>query len=183
MRWSVPVLLSLLALGCARNAIFELEVELPAQPPGAPLFAFAQASEELDFGGDWSELEGAPLGPLAASCMRPATAAPCEERLALDPACSEVLSVVAGGGRTGPLRVRVRFCESARCDSAADASAPEARVTVERAFYEAAYTQGRACIDEVPAAPQAIGIARCDVRCREGTAVQHCRADGTHFCE
>lgn len=183
MRPAIAILLALLAAGCARNAIFELELELPAAPPGEDLFVLAQASDVLAFDDDWSGVEGVQLGPLAASCTRADPPPVCEDRQVLDPECSATVSVVSGGDAAEPLRLRVRFCRSSGCELPEDAAAPEARVTVERAFYQGRYTQARLCLDEVPPGPLDVDVARCDVRCREGTAAMQCRADGTHFCE
>ena len=173
----------LLLSGCARNAIFELELELPPQPAGAPLFAVVQLRNDAGFDADWSGV-GLVSGIPLTACSRPSPAPECELR-DLDPACANVVSVIGDeDDLTRPLRVRVRFCQDATCGSPADASAPEARIEIERALYTGAYTQGRACIDAVPAMLEdPIRIERCDVRCREGDAVTHCRADGTHFCE
>ena len=181
MTRSVLVLASLLALvtsGCTRNAIFELELELPPQPPGTALFAVIDASRD---GFGFTDAE--PLAiPLAAACLRPDPAPACDDRT-LDLGCSAVVSVVAGGALTAPLAIRVRFCEDPACAAPADASAPVHRVDVERAFYEARYTQARVCIDAVPTDPVTETVDRCEVRCREGSATMQCRLDGTHFCE
>ncbi len=176
MRSLGAIVAAALALGCARNAVFELELELPPQPAGPMRFAVVEARE----GG--AEPGTVELGPLNAACGRPDPAPACADR-ALDPTCSAVVSVVADGARSGPLDVRVRFCESPRCSVPADASAPELQVTIERAFYEGRYTQARVCADEVPTGAVPVTVERCDVRCREGTAAMYCRADGTHFCE
>ena len=182
MKRALVVIFALAAFGCARNSIFELELDLPPLSPGDMRFTLVEANER-GFGEDWPDTEPASLGPLVAGCARPDPAPPCGDRLELDPQCSAVVSVTAGGGRPGPLHVRVRFCQSPRCTLAEDERAPEAQVTIERAFYEARFTQARVCVDEVPASPITVPVDRCEVRCREGTAVQHCRADGSHFCE
>lgn len=170
-----------LVSGCTRNAILELELELPASPAGARLFAVVDARSDLGFDEPWPSgaLAGAPLG---VACTRADPAPPCDDRV-LDPACSMVVSIVGDAGDVPrPLRVRVRFCEDEGCE--ADADPPEHRVEIERAFYLGRYTQARVCIDEVPAATSAPElIERCDVRCRDGSASMHCRLDGTHFCE
>lgn len=183
MRWA---LVAVLLAGCSGNAIFELELDLPPQPAGvAPLYAVVQVRNDAAFDADWAPVERLDGIPLAPTCDRPADPPPCGERpLTLD--CSAVVSVVGDSNDlTRPLNVRVRYCEDPACTAATDATAPETRVVVERALYEGRYTQGRVCVDEVPVtpAPEPIAIARCDVRCREGDAVMHCRADGTHFCE
>lgn len=177
---------ALLAGGCARNAIFELEVDLPPQPISvAPLFAVVQVASDRAFEADWSELERLEGIALTPTCARPLDPPPCEVR-ELAPDCSAVVSVVGDGDDAPrPLRVRVRFCEDASCTAARDATAPETRVEFERALYEGRYTQGRVCVDRVPStpAPTPTVVDRCAVRCREGDAAMHCRADGTHFCE
>ena len=175
-RW-VP-LLALALLGCGRNAIFELELELPEAPAGAPLYAVVVAGLEGDEPGP--ALDGIPLQP---GCGRAEPPPPCALRT-LDPACSEVVSVVSDTAPVDrPLAIRIRFCDDPGCVD--DAAPPEHRVRVERAFYEGRYTQGRVCVDAVPAeaAPEPERIERCEVRCREGTAAMSCRLDGTHFCE
>ncbi len=179
-------LLALIALapGCTRNAILELELDLPPQPSGSALYAVVQVRSQGSFDEPWDDvpLEGLPLGT---SCTRPDPPIPCHDRM-LDPACSEVISIVAGEDAiTEPLSVRVRFCSDPTCSAPEDAGAAEQRVEIERAFYVGHYTQARVCIDEVPAVtdPEPEVIDRCDVRCREGTSMLQCRLDGTHFCE
>jgi len=180
----VLLVAALLLGGCARNAIFELELDLPPDPSGIR-YAVVQARDDADFSADWSAVamvQGVRLQP---ACSRPDPSPACDDR-ALDPTCSAVVSVVGDeDDLTRPLRVRIRFCEDPACAAAADASSPETRVELERAFYTGRYTQGRVCVDAVPPVPvgEPIRIERCEVRCRKGDAVMHCRADGTHFCE
>ncbi len=174
-----------LASGCTRDAVLELELDLPAQPSGGAMrYAVVQVQSDGSFDGTWADV---PLSgqPLAASCTRPEPTIPCDDRM-LDPTCSEVISVVAGQDAIAqPLSVRVRFCSDPTCSAPEDATAPERRVVIERAFYLGHYTQARVCIDDVPAMtdtdPQI--IPRCEVRCREGSSMLQCRLDGTHFCE
>lgn len=183
MRLAAACLLVLVSNGCTRNAIFELELTLPVQPGDSPpLFAVVSARTDVGFDQRWGEepLEGIPLPQ---SC--PAVEAlECGDR-PLDSACSETISVVGDGEDLGELRMRVRFCIDPTCSAPEDANAPEHRVAVERAFYVGRYTQARVCIDDVPATsdPPAEQIERCEVRCRDGAAAEHCRLDGTHFCE
>lgn len=175
---------ALLLCGCARNAIFELELDLPPRPSGA-LHAVVQVRNDADFSAGWSGVPMAPGVPLPPACARPDPAPACDDR-ELDPACSAVVSVIGDeDDLTRPLRVRIRFCEDPACGAAADAAAPETRVEIERAFYTGRYTQGRVCVDAVPPGPGGVPvrIERCAVRCREGDAAMYCRADGTHFCE
>lgn len=167
----------LLALGCTRNAVFELELELP---PAEGRYVVVEARS----GATPDRIGVAPPIPSSGSCARPDPAPPCEERQ-LDPACSAVVSVVADEAEIeAPLELRIRFCVDPDCADPADEEAPERRVDVERAFYLGRYTQARACIDALPPPDAPIElIERCDVRCREGTAAMYCRLDGTHFCE
>lgn len=177
------VLMSVLALsGCTRNAILELELELPEQPAGAPLFAVVSARTDVDFDGPWDGTSSVPVA-LPASCTR-ADELACGDRT-IDPACRAVVSLVGDGADTGPLYVRVRFCVDPACAADEDASAAEHRVELERAFYVGRYTQARVCFESVPTTsnppPELVG--RCEVRCREGSGTYQCRADGSHFCE
>lgn len=182
-RWLIRTLLALAALAassCARNAILELELELPASPE--PLYVVVDARSDRDFDAPWGDAALEAI-PLPASCARAEPPPACGERT-LDPTCSLVVSIVGGGAdEARPLRVRVRFCTDPAC--ALDPQPPEHRVELERAFYLGRYTQARVCIDAVPtsSAPETERIERCEVRCRDGSAAQHCRLDGTHFCE
>jgi hypothetical protein len=182
-RSSFALVLALaLATGCARNAILELELELPPAPAGQVVFAVVEARTDASFDAPFT---GEPLDgfPLAPSCTRGDTPPPCGDRM-LDPSCSAVVSVI-GDGDDGarPLHVRVRFCQDPSCAAPADGSAPEHRASIERAFYTGRYTQARTCIDALPVEPSLDTIERCEVRCRDGNAARHCRLDGTHFCE
>ncbi|MBX3269732.1 MAG: hypothetical protein KF729_05705 [Sandaracinaceae bacterium] len=178
--------LALATCGCARNAVFELELDLPPQPVSVvPLFVVIQVANDRGFDEDWAPLERLDGVALRATCARPLRPPACEVR-ELAPDCSMVVSVLGDEDDFArPLRVRARFCEDDACTSARDALAPEARVELERVFYRGRYTQARVCVDTVPIspAPEPTRIERCDVRCRDGDAVMHCRADGTHFCE
>lgn len=184
MRERLLIALAIVASGCARNAILELELELPPNPAGAQVYAVVQARGDLGFDEIWSDapLEGIPL---SRACTRTDPAPPCADRM-LDPQCSAVISLIGDGDDLArPLHVRVRFCEDPTCSAPADATAPEHRVDIERGFYLGRYTQARVCVDEAPTVTNAVPevIERCEVRCREGTAAMYCRLDGTHFCE
>lgn len=172
-------LLALVASSCARNAVFELELELPSAPEGQGVYAVVEARGGVE--APWvGEGEGVAL---AEGCARSSEPPACANRT-LDPRCSRVISVVGGeADLTRPLELRVRFCRDPECRG--EERAPEHRVDVERAFYLGRYTQARVCLDALPTAeaPSAERIARCEVRCRDGVAAQHCRLDGTHFCE
>ena len=52
--------IALLVSGCARNAIFELELSLPAQPAGAPIYAVVQARVDGGFEASWDDVATSP---------------------------------------------------------------------------------------------------------------------------
>ena len=155
--------LVLLLSGCTRNAIFELELELPEQPPGAPLYAVISARTDLGFDHHWDGVASVAV-QLPEECMRAPQLA-CEDRM-IDPECRAVISVVGDGEESGELLVRVRFCADPSCAASGDVSAPEHRVRVERAFYLGRYTQARSCIEKLPTTsnPAPHEIERCEVR-------------------
>lgn len=167
--------LAIALLGCARNGVLELELELP---PG-DLVAVVQARSGEGFAEPWPS-EPAPSFALASSCSRPAEPPRCDERV-LDPSCSTIVSIVGDDDEIeAPLAVRIRFCTDETCS---DPDPVEHRVEIERAFYVGRYTQARVCVDEIPSATTTESIERCAVRCRDGLTSMHCRLDGTHFCE
>ena len=177
MTRSILIAALLVATGCARNGVFELELELPAV---SGRFAVVEVRSEATT----DRIGVAPAIPLSASCGRPDPAPPCADR-ELDPSCSATVSVVADEDELdAALQVRVRFCVDPDCAAPEDDGAPFQRIDVERAFYRGQYTRARACIDALPS-PDApfVLIERCDVQCREGSAAMYCRLDGTHFCE
>ncbi|MCC6877908.1 MAG: hypothetical protein IT378_26595 [Sandaracinaceae bacterium] len=182
MRRITIILAAIAASACTRNAILELELELP-EAAGPVRFALVEVRSGESFDGAWSP-ESAQSFALT-TCQRASPPPTCPDRT-LDPSCSQVISVVTGGGAIeAPLAVRIRFCRDPRCAATEDAAATERRFVIERAFYLGRYTQARACIDVVPVTPalDPIRIDRCDVRCRDGVAGMYCRLDGTHFCE
>lgn len=172
--------LVLLLSGCTRNAIFELELELPEQPAGASLFAVVSARAGAGFDQSWDDVPSVAVA-LPESCVR-AEELSCSDRV-IDPACRAVVSVVGDGSDTDELFVRVRFCADPDC--VAGESAPEHRLLIDRAFYLGRYTQVRTCIESLPESSDPLPevIERCAVRCREGSGTHHCREDGSHFCE
>ena len=166
----VMSLLVAVSYGCAPSAIFELELELPAAAPGARYVVVSATAEG-------QSVALSPALELASGCGRPNPAPACDDRT-LDPVCSVVVSVVSDEAPS-ELEVEVMFCETPDCAGGGVSH----RVEVERPFYPGRYTQGRVCVDQAPRLPTSETLARCDVRCREGTARESCRLDGTHFCE
>ena len=56
MRRALLPALALCLAACADNAIFEIELDLPAAPPGTTQFAYVQSrsADTIDFDGDWA---------------------------------------------------------------------------------------------------------------------------------
>ena len=129
-------LAALAMVGCAQNAILELQVELPAAPPddgtGKPWFAQIQVRRSSDHpfeipwtGGDLTSVE---LG-----------AAPQWD-------CISVQSF----DEAIDLNVRVRFCRSSNCLDIDDGRRRERWYEVEHPFYIGRRTYWRTSITEVP---------------------------------
>lgn len=169
-RLVVALALVLPVAGCADNAILELEVDLPASPMGEETYAFIQVrTDELGFDVPWSgadPVDGFLLGPTRST---------------------QPISIVAAPrDYDRNVRVRATFCSQPRCDGFGDDIAPERRLEIEHPFYSTRRTAATWRIEDVPAdtveTPDL--IQRCEVAgCRDGTTREHCRRDGTHFCE
>ncbi len=182
------LVLAALALGgCARNAVLELELELP-RAEGEVAYALVELSPD-DLGADpfavqWATepLDAIPLGAV------PATAD---------------ASIVAGDYR-GDALARIRFCRSADCLDLAAPRDPQAEVRyrIERPLYTGARTTVALRVLGIPAAgatPPAgcatepagqptwsCTVERCAVAgCIFGDPVaDYCDGDdGPHFCE
>ncbi len=162
--------------GCGRNAFLELEVVLPPST-GGELFAvvaFAPGGQAFDavWAGDQT-LEGVALSPSSTT--------------------SRAVSVEAPGDAfETPVEVKVTFCKGASCTAPGDDRAPEARLLLERAFYEGKRTSFRWVVPCVPAGKGATCsvvdrdvrvVPKCEVAgCREGSVTSYCVGD-RHFCE
>lgn len=168
----VVALVATLGTGCARNADLELTLTLPPQPTGAATFAYVQFERPpVAFGSEWAgttDLDGI--------------------RLASEPL--DVTYSVLTEDVASPLRVKVRFCRSARCVGEPDAGA--IWYELEQPFHRGQRTHWSRVIVSVPprgTAPCAAEVIdRCAIR---GCVtvfppidpIRFCRADGTHFCE
>lgn len=174
-RLSTALVLALALVGCAENAVLEVELTLPAQPAtGAPLFAYVQARSAVvvSFEEAWAGTDAV------------------EGRALEDGVSALPFSVVAGGASFArQLGIRVRFCASRDCTGLGDDRAPEVRYRVERAFYQGQRTRLALVIDPVPPAPPATGapideIDKCEVEgCTSGSTSTYCFMNGHHFCE
>jgi hypothetical protein len=173
VRAACSVVLALALVGCAENAVLEVELTLPAQPStGDPLFAYVQArsADVVSFDEAWAGTDAV-------------------EGRALDTTVSTLpFSVVAGGASfTRQLGIRVRFCVTSDCTGLHDDQAPEVRYRIERAFYQGRRTRLSRVIAPVPpsgvVAP-IVEIDKCDVEgCTSGSTSTYCFMNGHHFCE
>lgn len=169
MRCFAALAFGLVLVGCADNAILEVDLELPAATAGTPpRYAFVQSlsASTISFEGAWA---GADAGDGFLLGAAPTT---------------QHVSFVAEGDTIGrPLGLRVRFCADRVCGALADVDAPEARYVIARAFYRGQRT--RLTLTPVPStSPVTTEIDRCAVRgCSNGAAATYCFADGRHFCE
>lgn len=171
MKHSCAPLLLLAAVGCADNAILEMELVLP-EASGDVRYAYVQTrSGEVDFEDAWSgsgEVDGLELGQ------------------------DVIVSIEADDSEEigEPLAIKLRYCTTERCTAPADEPAQEVRVAIERAFYRGAFTRIRladlppvtACAETCEV--QRRDIERCAVRgCRAGDTTRYCDSEDRHFCE
>jgi hypothetical protein len=169
----LAVALVVLLSACAENAVLEVELTLPAQPTGAPLFAYVQvrSADVVSFDEAWAGTDAV------------------EGRALEDMESVLPFSVVAGGASfTRQLGVRVRFCVSRDCTGLGDDRAPEVRYRLERAFYQGQRTRIALMIDTLPPptppAPAIMEIDKCSVEgCAMGSTTTYCFLNGHHFCE
>ena len=156
----------LVLAGCADNAVLELDLGLPPESlDGLHRFAFVQARSGAEpFDEPWGgsdPVEGFMLG--------------------FDPHRESVSVVADDASIEDPLRIKVRYCFTARCSSLSDADAPQAEIEIERAFYVAERTF---LTLDLTGENESITVEKCRVRgCIGGTVSTFCRGDGTHFCE
>jgi hypothetical protein len=167
---SLSCLAALLALGCARNSVLEVDIDLPPGPAGR--FAVVQfETSDSEFTSSWGRTDAWPGTPLTAARQ------------------AAHYSVVSEAVETR-VRVKVNFCSTADCTGLEDAPdrVPAAWYELERAFYRGRQTRWRLTIPEVPIDPpdEAVLVERCTIagciRAPESTE-SFCRFDGTHFCE
>ncbi len=169
--------------GCARNAVLELELDLPRNfGPDVPgRYAVVRVvSGAVPFDQDWQGDDALPAFPLS-------TIQGSVQHVSLD-GSSEV--------EGAPVRVKVRFCADPGCAALGDDAAPEVRLQIDRAFYagkRTSYTWSIACIPNVAgqtdtpacATPQRAetDVTKCEVAgCRTGVTRSYCVGD-QHFCE
>lgn len=166
------ILLSVLAVGCAENAILELELQFPPQTAASGQYVVIQALSS-----ETALTPGMSLG----SETTPFTLA--EETIGR-------MSLVASGAEiTQPLYVGVRFCVDRDCLATGDPQEPDQLFRLERAFYLGAYSSVTIDLRGGPT-PGLTEVGRCEVHgCFMGSrpVAGSClvNEDGTevHFCE
>lgn len=166
----VPWLALVVLSACARNAILEVEIDLP---PG-PMDRYAVVQFETGttpFDTVWARTDEYPGTRLSAMAQRVS------------------FSVVSESPDT-QVRVKVSFCTTPDCSGIDDAPdrVPAVWYEIERSLYIGARTQWRARIATVPTDPPSgpIAVGRCEVAgCIEApeTVSYFCRLDGRHYCE
>ncbi len=151
--------------GCAQNAFFELQVELPPNPPGQTWYAQIQV-RDMDghgFGIPWMGGD-VPTVPLDAVRRW------------------DCLSVESMDARVS-LHVRVRFCRSEDCLDLEDGDPPERLYSFETPFYIGSRTYFRIVVPRIP-------VCATDLDCDVGVCLTDrcgCRVDADcgagHRCE
>ncbi len=187
-RLALPLALALGAAGCANNAIFTLQMDLPPAPPATPpavqslLFLVVEGRPGMeDWTTDWQQWQAGGIG--------------------LDPVertMTAVDFVASGDAIAKPLRVKIRFCISARCTLVEDGDAPEIRIELERVFYQGRYTEYPIAISSSPTGDQIqlppsgmiVGpggaVPKCAIHapeCIEGTPATSWCVGTEHYCE
>lgn len=173
MRLAALLLLFTLLSACARNAVLEVELTVPAQPATGPArFAVVQfETDQVAFESDWrssNDYPGAPLAP------EPQTLA---------------YSIVSEDPQT-VVQVKVSFCTTESC-TALPEDAPDRTPAVwyrlERSLFVGQRTRWRPVIDAVPSDPPeaVIEVDKCEIEgCITATGeTSFCRLSGEHYCE
>ncbi len=174
LRVAALAALALLCAACTENAVFDLDVELPAAGTlvgGTAIGAVTVQleSDTTDFESDWAADVPSATVTLGAT---PQTLR---------------LSVLAQPAQlTRPLAVRVLYCETlAACEGTPADPRTELQFVLPRVFYEGVVTRYRLDATTPPATTPVTPaeIDRCDIAgCREGEMATWC-TDGVHLCE
>ena len=185
MRVLVAVLV-LSTLGCARNAILELDVTIPAQAiVDGRRYALVEVADGVSAFDDDAFLQGEESIEVSTTETRTARFA------------------VMGTSAATEVRVRVRYCVAPRCDDIEmdvrpfmEGVRPGYRYVFERAFYVGRVTSYEIDVDPLSAGTESAvpeTICRCAVAgCVGRTTTSYCRLSAdpcnddpanTHFCE
>ena len=163
-------LIVLFALGCARNAVLELEIDLPPGPTSR--YAVVQfENQDSEFTASWGRTGSWAGTPLTASRQT-------------------VRYSVVTEAVQNRVRIKVNFCTTADCSAIDDAPdrVPALWYELERAFYRGRETHWLLTVMAPPIDPPAaaIEVTRCEIAgCISAppSTGNYCRFDGTHFCE
>lgn len=158
-----------LSVGCARNAILEVEVELPAGP--SDRYAVVQfETGDVAFDAVWARADAFAGTQLGA-------------------AQSVSYSVVSEDPNT-VIRMKVSFCTTPDCSGIDDAPdrVPALWYEFEGALYIGERTRWTAVIDALPTDPPdaSIEIDRCEIEgCIDApdSTTTFCRLSGEHYCQ
>jgi hypothetical protein len=160
----------LLAFGCARNAVLEVDVDLPPGPAGR--YAVVQfENQDAEFSSSWGRTDAWPGAALTA------------ERQTV------VYSVVTESF-DAHVRIKVNFCTTADCSALDDAPdrVPAVWYELDHPFYRGRHTRWHVSIPTAPIDPpdEPITVERCAIAgciSAPDSTQSFCRFDGTHFCE
>lgn len=185
---TVALIALLLSTSCARNAVANIDVRIPAQtvmPMGRHWVWIELADEVTDFGSQTFALESPQSVDLNEVSLP-----------------HVVQFAVTSSDTTTRLRVRVRYCMTERCASpedmrALDEGQPGYRYQFERLFYIGAVTSYELTVAALDPATEATApistVCRCAVAgCLRMPSASYCRMNSdpcdsdpanTHFCE
>lgn len=162
--------LGLLSVGCARNAVLEVDLDLPPGPTNR--YAVVQfESQDAEFTSSWGRTDSWPGEQLTTERQ------------------SVVYSVMTES-IDSEVRIKVNFCTSPDCSALDDAPdrVPAVWYELEHPFYLGQHTRWHVTIDAPPIDPpdEATMIDRCEISgciSAPDSTESYCRLDGTHFCE
>lgn len=172
MRVASLALSALLLGACARNAVLEVELTVPAQPTSGPQrYAVVQfETDQASFEADWRGSNDYPGVEL------------------IDEPQAIAYSVVSEDPDL-VVQVKVSFCTTEACTATDDAPdrAPAVWYRLERSLYVGERTRWRPVIAAVPTDPPSavVGVDKCEIEgCIEASAAtSFCRLSGEHYCE
>lgn len=172
MRVASLALSALLLGACARDAVLEVELTVPAQPTSGPQrYAVVQfETDQASFEADW---RGSNDYPGVELIDEPQTIA--YSVISEDPGLV--------------VQVKVSFCTTEACTATDDAPdrAPAVWYRLERSLYVGERTRWSPVIAAVPSDPPSdvVGVDKCEIAgCIEASAAtSFCRLSGEHYCE
>ena len=165
--------LAALATGCARNAVLEIELTVPAQPATGParyaVLQFEAAPQSFET--DWRGANDYP-------------------GVALDGEPQMLAYSVVSEDESTIVQMKVLFCTTPDCSALDDAPdrVPSVWYRLERSLYIGERTRWEVIVAAVPADPasDAIEVGKCEIEgCirATGSETSFCRLSGEHYCE